>query len=142
MNRQLWLFLLLLTIHVALVVSIDEAKNQIKVLREFKSISNSNTNVRQCLWFAMREYNEESEDNNIFIVTRILQSYLQITDRMEYLIEVEIARSTCKKPLNNEEDCVIQEDSDLKKVEICSFLVAALPWNGEFIVLKKQCEDY
>ncbi|XP_047393638.1 cystatin-8 [Sciurus carolinensis] len=141
MSRHWWLSLLLLTIHVALVVSIDKTKKQIKVLREFETISNSNANVKQCLWYAMREYNEESKDDSIFLVSRILHAHLQITDRMEYLIDVEIGRSSCRKPLNNDEDCIIHEDPDLKKAERCSFLISALPWNGEFTVLKKQCKN-
>ncbi|KFO21834.1 Cystatin-8 [Fukomys damarensis] len=116
MTRPWGLFLLLLTIAVALVTSIDPAKNRVNILRPFKSVKFSDANMRQCLWFAMQEYNKESEDEYIFLVSQIQLAQMQITDHMEYIIEVEIARSNCRKPLNNNENCIIQTNSNLEKV--------------------------
>ncbi|KAM6144253.1 cystatin-8-like [Erethizon dorsatum] len=141
MTRPWGLSLFLLTILVALVASTDPDKNVWKVLRPFKTVEFSDANMRQCLWFAMQEYNKESEDKYVFLVSQILQAQMQITDRMEFLIEVEIARSNCRKPLSNNENCVIQENSKLEKRVNCIFLVGALPWNGDFSVLKKECSD-
>ncbi|XP_004686980.1 PREDICTED: cystatin-8 [Condylura cristata] len=139
MNRPQACCLLLFTILVALVVSPDPEKNKIKVLRELKVVNASNANVKQCLWFAMQEYNKDSKDKYLFQVVKIAQAQLQVTDRLEYFIDVEIARSTCKKHLENHEICVVQENSKLEKRAFCNFLVGALPWNGEFIVMKKRC---
>ncbi|XP_048205317.1 cystatin-8-like [Perognathus longimembris pacificus] len=122
-------------------VSIDPAKKEMKVLRPFKPVNVSNVNVKQCVWFAMQEYNKNSEDKYIFLVVKIPHAQLQITDRLEYLIDVRIARSNCRKPLNNSELCAVEENSEREKNVHCSFLVGALPWNGEFDVLKKQCFD-
>ncbi|XP_019490145.1 PREDICTED: cystatin-8-like [Hipposideros armiger] len=133
--------LLLLALLVALLASTDPDKNKVKVLRELKVIDASDANMKQCLWFAMQEYNKESEDNYIFRVVKVIQVQLQITDHLEYFIDVEIARSNCRKLSNNNENCVIQENSKLEKKIICSFLVGALPWNGDFTVMKKQCAD-
>ncbi|ELK13098.1 Cystatin-8 [Pteropus alecto] len=108
--------LILLTLLVALVASTDPDKNKVKVLRELKVIDASNANVKQCLWFAMQEYNKESEDKYIFQVVKIVQVQLQITDRLEYFIDVEIARSNCRKLSNNSENCFIQENSKMEKV--------------------------
>ncbi|XP_007526010.1 cystatin-8 [Erinaceus europaeus] len=133
--------LLLLALVVVLVISIDPDKNKIKVLRELKVINASNANVKQCLWFAMQEYNKESEDKYLFHVVKIVQAQLQVTDHLEYFLDVEIARSNCKKLSNNNENCVIQENVKLEKRAVCNFLVSALPWNGEFNVMKKKCVD-
>ncbi|XP_003411823.2 cystatin-8 [Loxodonta africana] len=133
--------LLLLTILVTLVATTDPAKYQVKVMRTLKPVDSSNANLKQCLWFAMQEYNKESKDKYIFQVVKVLQVQMQVTDRMEYFTEVEIARSTCKKPLNNTENCVIQENYKLGKKVICNFLVGALPWNGEFTVMETKCVD-
>ncbi|XP_005381028.1 PREDICTED: cystatin-8 [Chinchilla lanigera] len=142
MTRPWGLSLLLLTIQVALVASTYSAKNTLKVLRPFKSVEISDANMRQCLWFAMQEYNKESEDEYIFLVSQILQAQMQLTEwLMEFMIDVEIARSNCKKPLTNDESCVIEENSILEKRVSCNFLVGALPWNGNFSVLKKECSD-
>ncbi|XP_004635724.1 cystatin-8 [Octodon degus] len=141
MTRPCGLSALLLTILVALVASMDIHSNVLKVLRPFKTIEFSDGNMRQCLWFAMKEFNKESEDKYIFLVSQILQAQMQLTDRVEYMIEVEIARSSCRKPLTNRENCIIQENSKLEKRMTCIFLVGALPWNGDFSLLKKDCSD-
>lgn len=76
---RLWgscLFLLILV--VTLVASTDPDKNKVEVLRELKVIDASNYNVKQCLWFAMQEYNKESEDKYIFHVVKIVQVQLQV----------------------------------------------------------------
>ncbi|XP_075384775.1 cystatin-8-like [Tenrec ecaudatus] len=141
MTRLQRLSLLLLTILVVVVAATDPAKHHVKVLRKLKPVNSSNANVKQCLWFAMQEYNQESQERYIFKVVKILQAQLQVTDRMEYFIDVEIARSTCKKPLNYNKNCVIQQSNKLGKNLTCSFFVRALPWNGEFTVVKRQCVD-
>ncbi|MEJ1278871.1 cystatin-8-like [Cricetulus griseus] len=140
MTKHLWLSMFTLIIPVALAVGVDQSKNEV-VSRFFDSINTSNANVKQCVWFAMKEYNKGSEDKYVFLVDKTLHAKLQITDRMEYHIDVQISRSNCKKPLNNTENCVTQKNSKLEKKENCSFLVGALPWNGEFILLSKECKD-
>ncbi|XP_014713452.1 cystatin-8 [Equus asinus] len=133
--------LLLFTILVALVASTDPEKNRLKAWRELNIISASNANVRQCLWFALQEYNKESEDKYVFQVVKIGQVKMQVTDRLVYFIDVEIARSNCRKLSDNNENCIVQENIKLEKRVMCSFVVGALPWNGEFVVMKKECAD-
>lgn len=70
--------LLLFTILVALVASTDPEKNRLKAWRELNIISASNANVRQCLWFALQEYNKESEDKYVFQVVKIGQVKMQV----------------------------------------------------------------
>lgn len=78
MPRCRWLSLLLLTIPLALVARKDSNKNEMVVLRKLKPVNASNANVKQCLWFAMQEYNEESEDKYVFLVVKTLQAQLQV----------------------------------------------------------------
>ncbi|XP_037668159.1 cystatin-8-like [Choloepus didactylus] len=141
MSIHWWSSLILLSMLVALADNTDPDKNKVKALRKINLKNSSNSNVKQCLWFAMKEYNKESEDKYVFQVVKILQVQLQVTDCMEYFIDVEIARSNCRKPLNHSESCVVQENSKLEKKTVCSFVVGALPWNGDFTVMKKQCAD-
>ncbi|XP_008058206.1 cystatin-8 [Carlito syrichta] len=141
MFRPQWLSLLLLTIPVTLMASPDPEENEVKVLRELTPVDTSSPNVKQCLGFAMDEYNKESQDEYIFQVLDIQQAQLQVTHHLEYLIDVDIARSNCKKSYSNNKRCTIQEDSKLQKTATCSFLVGALPWNGKFTMMDKECED-
>ncbi|ELV12979.1 Cystatin-8 [Tupaia chinensis] len=79
MTRSWWLSLLPLAIPVILVAaSTDPDKNEVKLLRSPKAVSTSNANVRQCLWFAMEEYNKESGDKYIFLVAHTRQAQLQV----------------------------------------------------------------
>ncbi|GAB1287006.1 Cystatin-8 [Apodemus speciosus] len=141
MTKPLWLPLILFILPVALAVGVDQSKNEVKAHSYFGYINISNANVKQCVWFAMKEYNKASEDKYVFLVDKTLLAKLQITDRMEYHIDVQISRSNCKKPLNNTKNCIPQKNSKLEKKVNCSFLVGALPWNGEFNLLSKECKD-
>ncbi|XP_062058491.1 cystatin-8 [Lepus europaeus] len=139
---SLWkFFLLLLTLSLALAASQDPSSNEMKVLRTLTPVNVTNANVRQSLWFAMQEYNKHSEDKHVFLVTKILQAQLQITDRLEYLIDAEIARSTCRKPVSEDEGCMIEKNAKLGKKLYCNFWVRTLPWNGEFTVIEEHCKD-
>lgn len=74
--------LFLLTLLVALVASTNSGgDNKVPVLRELKLISASNSNVKQCLWHAMQEYNKQSEDKYIFKAVKIVQAQLQVKGR-------------------------------------------------------------
>ncbi|KAL2764064.1 cystatin-8 precursor, partial [Daubentonia madagascariensis] len=114
MSRAWWLSLLLLTLPVALVAGIDPGKNEV-TLRTFKTVDTSSSNVKQCVWFAMREYNKDSKDKYIFTVASVLQAQLRVTHCLEYIIDVEIVRSNCKKISSGNENCAIQKNSKLEK---------------------------
>lgn len=75
--KYLWPFMLIL-IPVALAVGADQTKNEVKALRYFESINISNANVKQCVWFAMKEYNKGSKDKYVFLVDRTLHAKLQV----------------------------------------------------------------
>nr|XP_012594647.1 cystatin-8 [Microcebus murinus]XP_012594648.1 cystatin-8 [Microcebus murinus] len=142
MSRPWWLSLFLLTLPMGLVASTDPGKNELTMeLRTFKTINTTSSNVKQCLWFAMQEYNKESEDKYIFMVTRVLRAQLRVTYCLEYIIDVEIVRSNCKKISSNNENCAIQRNSKLEKRVSCTFFMEALPWNGEFNLIEKECKD-
>lgn len=77
MTKHLWLSMLILIIPVALAVGVDQSKNEV-VSRFFESINTSNINVKQCVWFAMKEYNKGSEDKYVFLVDKTLHAKLQV----------------------------------------------------------------
>lgn len=77
MTKHLWLSMFTLIIPVALAVGVDQSKNEV-VSRFFDSINTSNANVKQCVWFAMKEYNKGSEDKYVFLVDKTLHAKLQV----------------------------------------------------------------
>ncbi|XDA82268.1 hypothetical protein R6Z07F_012190 [Ovis aries] len=142
---RLWgtyqLRLALLVALVALGGSTLVYKDTDKVLWALRNISGSSGNMKQCLWFAMQEYNKDSRDKFLFQVVKVWQVQMQVTDRLEYFIDAEISRTNCRKLPNGNKNCVVKNTSKLEKRKMCTFWVGALPWHGYFTVMKKQCVD-
>ena len=74
-----FLFALLVAL-VALGGSTLVYKDTNKVLRELRNVSSSSSNVKQCLWFAMQEYNKDSKDKFLFQVVRVWQVQMQVRE--------------------------------------------------------------
>ncbi|XP_004270540.1 cystatin-8 isoform X1 [Orcinus orca] len=132
--------LLLLMATVALASRGVQAWGSSKVVRKFQDVPESYVYVEQALWFAMKEYNEASKDEYTFKVLQILKSQEQVTDSLDYLLEVKIARTMCKKASGGNEHCLVQRDPKMQKMFHCTFIVASKPWNFELNMLKKECQ--
>nr|XP_019574221.1 PREDICTED: cystatin-8 [Rhinolophus sinicus] len=133
--------LLLLVATVALVFTGVYAWGLPKVVRKFEDIPETYVYVQQALWFAMKEYNRASKDKYTFKVVKVLKSQEQVTDSLDYFLEVKIARTMCKKISGENENCLLQQDPKQQKVFLCTFIVASKPWKFELTMLKKQCKD-
>ncbi|XP_017396946.1 cystatin-13-like [Cebus imitator] len=132
--------LLLLVATVALVSRGVHAWGSVKMVRTFQDIPENYVYVQQALWFAMKEYNKASRDKFSFRVLKVLKSQEQVTDSLEYYIEVKIARTICKK-ISGDENCAFQKDPKMQKMVFCTFIVASKPWKFELTMLKKHCKD-
>ncbi|XP_057557013.1 cystatin-13-like [Hippopotamus amphibius kiboko] len=132
--------LLLLMATVALTSGGVQAWGSSKVVRDFQDIPESYVYVQQALWFAMKEFNKASKDKYTFKVTQILKSQEQVTDSLDYFLEVKIARTMCKKTSGENENCIVQQDPQMQKMFHCTFIVASKPWNFELTLLKKECQ--
>ncbi|XP_032758270.1 cystatin-13 [Rattus rattus] len=133
--------LMFLVITVEFVSRRVEAWGSPTIVRPFEDIPKSYVYVQHALWYAMKEYNKASNDQYNFKVVDILKSQEQITDSLEYYLEVNIARTMCKKIAGDNENCLIQNDPKMKKMVFCIFIVSSKPWKFELKMLKKQCED-
>ncbi|XP_040837106.1 cystatin-13-like [Ochotona curzoniae] len=133
--------LLLVATVVALVCTRVQAWGSVKVVRKFQDISSSYVYVQQALWFAMQEYNKASNDMYFFKVMEILKTQEQVTDSLDYLLEVKIARTMCKKVSGENENCLFQQDPQMQKMLFCTFIVSSKPWKFELTVVKQKCQD-
>ncbi|XP_038185278.1 cystatin-13 [Arvicola amphibius] len=133
--------LLFLVITVGLVSRRVQAWGSPKIVRPFEDIPETYVYVQQALWYAMKEYNKASKDQYNFKVVNILKSQEQITDSLEYYLEVNIARTMCKKSVGENENCLLQQNPKMKKMVFCIFIVRSKPWKFELKMLKKQCKD-
>ncbi|XP_034352687.1 cystatin-13 [Arvicanthis niloticus] len=132
---------LFLVITMQIVSRRVEAWSSPKIVRSFEDIPKSYVYVQHALWYAMKEYNKASNDQYNFKVVDILKSQEQITDSLEYYLEVNIARTMCKKISGDDENCLFQHDPKMKKMVFCIFIVSSKPWKFELKMLKKQCKD-
>eukprot|EP00071_Canis_lupus_P012838 XP_005634758.1 cystatin-13-like [Canis lupus familiaris] len=135
------LSLLLMVATVTLVSRGIHAWGRSKVVRTFQDIPETYVYVQQALWYAMKEYNKASKDKYIFKVIKVLKSQEQVTESLDYFLEVKIARTMCKKISGENEYCLLQKDPQIQKMFFCTFIVATKPWKFEFTMLKKHCEE-
>ncbi|XP_005858322.1 PREDICTED: cystatin-13-like [Myotis brandtii] len=138
---RLYPSLLLLVANMVLVSRDIRTWGWKKVVREFKDIPESYVYVQQALWFAMKEYNKASKDKYTFKVVKVLKSQEQVTDSLDYFLEVKIGRTMCKKALGENENCLLQQDPEMQKMLHCTFIVLTKPWLFELTLQKKHCKD-
>ncbi|XP_047602749.1 cystatin-13-like isoform X2 [Lutra lutra] len=113
---RLCLSLLLLVATVTFVSRGVHTWGRSKVVRNFQDIPETYVYVRQALWHAMKEYNKASKDKYNFKVVKVLKSQEQVTDSLDYFLEVKIARTMCKKISGENENCLLQQDPQMKKM--------------------------
>ncbi|XP_016067445.1 PREDICTED: cystatin-13-like [Miniopterus natalensis] len=138
---RLYPSLLLLVASMVLVSRAAHAWGTPKVVREFEDIPENYVYVQQALWFAMKEYNKASRDAYSFKVEKVLKSQEQVTDGLDYFLQVQIARTVCKRTSEENVNCPFQQDPQMKKMFLCTFIIATKPWVFELTMLKNQCKD-
>ncbi|XP_027478152.1 cystatin-13-like isoform X2 [Zalophus californianus] len=112
---RLCLSLLFLVATMTLVFRGIHTWGRSKVVRKFQDIPESYVYVQQALWFAMKEYNKTSKDKYTFKVVKVLKSQEQVTESLDYFLEVKIARTMCKKISGENENCLLQQDPQMQK---------------------------
>ncbi|XP_070328343.1 cystatin-8-like isoform X2 [Odocoileus virginianus] len=116
---RLWgtcqLLLALLVALVALGGSTLVYKDTKKVLRELRNVSSSSSNVKQCLWFAMQEYNKDSKDKFLFQVVKVWQVQMQVLWWQErgQSTRDPVSRNMCTispaSPTHDADDCKLHQ---------------------------------
>uniref|UniRef100_H0Z6K2 Egg-white cystatin n=1 Tax=Taeniopygia guttata TaxID=59729 RepID=H0Z6K2_TAEGU len=84
--------------------------------------------LERALQFAMTAYNRASNDMYSSRVVRVISAQRQIVAGVKYIMEVEIARTTCTKPATDIQHCAFHEEPQMAKHTICNFVVLNVPW--------------
>nr|ACH45732.1 putative cystatin variant 1 [Taeniopygia guttata] len=79
--------------------------------------------LERALQFAMTAYNRASNDMYSSRVVRVISAQRQIVAGVKYIMEVEIARTTCTKPATDIQHCAFHEEPQMAKHTICNFVV-------------------
>ncbi|XP_050998679.1 cystatin-like 1 [Acomys russatus] len=106
----------------------------------FKEKGTSKDNMNSTLHFFIQSYNNASNDTYLFQVQKLIQSQMQLTTGVEYLVTVKIGRTKCKKDEVKKASCPLQ-NSKLKKSLICTSLIYTVPWVNYYQVWNNSCRD-
>ncbi|NXS79224.1 CYT protein, partial [Erpornis zantholeuca] len=96
--------------------------------------------LERALQFAMTAYNRASNDMYSSRVVRIISAKKQIVAGIKYIMEVEIARTTCTKPATNIQHCAFLEEPQMARHTICNFVVLNVPWRNQVELLESKCQ--
>ncbi|NWI03111.1 CYT protein, partial [Tichodroma muraria] len=96
--------------------------------------------LERALQFAMTAYNRASNDMYSSRVVRIISAERQIVAGVKYIMEVEIARTTCTKPATDIQHCAFHEEPQMAKHTICNFVVLNVPWRNQVELLESKCQ--
>ncbi|XP_006911519.1 cystatin-like 1 [Pteropus alecto] len=105
----------------------------------FQEKSTSKKNMNSTLEFFIENYNNVSNDTYLFRVDKLLQSHMQLTSGVEYLVTVKISRTKCKRNSTKSHSCPIQGKKNLKKSFICNFLMYTVPWMNYYQLWNNSC---
>uniref|UniRef100_A0A674HGR3 Egg-white cystatin n=1 Tax=Taeniopygia guttata TaxID=59729 RepID=A0A674HGR3_TAEGU len=96
--------------------------------------------LERALQFAMTAYNRASNDMYSSRVVRVISAQRQIVAGVKYIMEVEIARTTCTKPATDIQHCAFHEEPQMAKHTICNFVVLNVPWRNQVELLESKCQ--
>ncbi|KAM9249269.1 cystatin-11-like [Dugong dugon] len=127
---------LLLATLVALVALTNQGRK--KTFLKVEEVSIREPYVEDTIQFMISKFNQENKDLYNFRIIRILNIKQQITDHMEYHIDVEMRRTTCQKLETT--NCKFQEGELYKQIK-CFFSVFVIPWFEKYKILSRNCTD-
>ncbi|XP_014917164.1 cystatin-11 isoform X1 [Acinonyx jubatus] len=127
---------LLLAILVALVALTHQERR--KTFMSVEEVPVSEPQVIATLQFVINDFNKKSDDKYNFQIVRVLKVRKQVSDHMEYHVNMEMRRTTCQKLETT--NCMFQEGELYKQIE-CFYSVFVVPWFEKYKILNKNCTD-
>ncbi|XP_053314524.1 cystatin-like [Spea bombifrons] len=99
----------------------------------------SEEGVRRAMSFALHEYNKASNDMYAHKIEKINSVTKQIVSGVNYVFDVDITRTKCRKPTSDLANCESYSDPGSSKAVNCLFTVYSVPWLGTHEVKKTTC---
>ncbi|XP_066241411.1 cystatin-11 [Saccopteryx leptura] len=109
-----------------------------KTFISVREVSPSEIYVIATMQFVTDEFNKKSDDKYSFRIVRVMKVKKQVTDHMEYHVNLEMRRTTCQRL--ETKNCTFQEGELYKQIE-CFYSVFVVPWFEKYKILKKNCTD-
>ncbi|KFO83809.1 Cystatin, partial [Buceros rhinoceros silvestris] len=99
----------------------------------------NDSGLHRALRFAMEQYNKGSNDMYASRVVRIISAKRQVVAGLKYIIEAEIARTTCPKPAADLQSCAFNDAPQMAEHTTCNFVVYTVPWLNKMQLLDSSC---
>uniref|UniRef100_A0A8C6NNQ8 Cystatin domain-containing protein n=1 Tax=Nothobranchius furzeri TaxID=105023 RepID=A0A8C6NNQ8_NOTFU len=102
------------------------------------------TDVQEVLSFFTIQHNIGTNDIYLHQVREVVHVQAQVVEGTNYILTVNMARSTCKKDDANkdgakDEECVIQTEPTLAHSYQCKFSVWRRPWLNDTRLVEHKC---
>ncbi|XP_078086288.1 cystatin-like [Mustelus asterias] len=102
-------------------------------------VSPDSPEVQKVAHFAISEYNKLSNDMYTNKVLRIVSAQQQLVAGINYILQVEVGRTRCRKEsVDNLESCELHETPQKK---LCHFVVHSIPWEEEISMTRMTCNQ-
>ncbi|XP_027709636.1 cystatin-like [Vombatus ursinus] len=134
-----WHMPLILLLIVTPLTSPIQDQSRYQSMRIYRDIPKTQSYMPQALRFAMKEYNQASEDTNIYKAVQVIQAQEKVTSGLCYRMTIKLGRTICRKSLTDHAYCPIEENSSWRKYITCSFEVFALPWLNQYSLMNSNC---
>ncbi|XP_020842741.1 cystatin-like isoform X3 [Phascolarctos cinereus] len=136
-----WHMPLILLLIVTPLTSPIQDQSRYPSMRIYQDIPKTQSYMPQALRFAVKEYNQASEDTNIYKVVQVIQAQEKVTSSLRYHMTIKLGRTICRKSLTDHVHCPIEENSSWRKYINCSLEVFALPWLNRYSLMNWNCSD-
>ncbi|KAM8953022.1 cystatin-like [Pelodytes ibericus] len=121
------------------IISAVSAQQRRMLVGGVEDVGENDELAKQALNYAMKEYNKASNDAFASKMIKINTMQKQLVSGVLYMMDVDIARTMCRKQLVDVGNCGLHSDQDLAKVVNCKFTVLSVPWKLEFNMSSNQC---
>ncbi|KAM4772292.1 cystatin-like isoform 1-T2 [Rhinophrynus dorsalis] len=107
----------------------------------WKDADPNSPEVQKAASFAVKKYNQMSNDVHVFVSKSIVSAQTQVVAGIKFRLNMEIGRTQCRKNGgDNMENCDLIEDSNQAQTLRCTFEVVERAWENVTTLVKNSCE--
>lgn len=105
-----------------------------------RELSVDDDGVKEALKFAMYEYNKASNDMYQSRLAKVHNATMQLVNGYKYDMNVEVRRTTCRKPTTDDNGCPFHEEPTLAEAKMCHFIVVNRKWASQIFMDTLKCQ--
>ncbi|XP_077343350.1 cystatin-like [Lithobates pipiens] len=105
-----------------------------------RELSVDDEGVMEALKFAMYEYNKASNDMYQSRLGKVYNATMQLVNGYKYDMNVEVRRTTCRKPSTDVNECPFHEEPALAEPKMCHIIVVNRKWASTIFMDTLKCQ--